>query len=282
MGGVRRLKDRQYAAERAYVPEHMTDYVRAVSGAEAYISGTFIFYVQDGYLAFIGYPLEGVFQPELAQRALDRAIGEIKPSVVSVIAPQNMEVRGDFEEGGSDDYFRLPAQETSRPSKVMNVIRRADRELSIRVTRRWTDAHQNLLASFLGSHSLDEATQSIYVRVPDYVALSPKATIVNALNREGSLVAFDVAEFGARQYAFYMFNFRSAEDQVPGVSDLLLHAIMGFASEQGKKYVNLGLGVNAGVRFFKAKWGAERFLRHKYGRWRTGRSVVIQDLFSKL
>jgi hypothetical protein len=34
------------------------------------------------------------------------------------------------------------------------------------------------------------------------------------------------------------------------------------AQAEGKRYVNLGLGVNAGITFFKTKWGAAPFLKY--------------------
>jgi hypothetical protein len=40
------------------------------------------------------------------------------------------------------------------------------------------------------------------------------------------------------------------------------------AQSEGKQAINLGLGVSAGIRRFKEKWGGEAFLEH--------RSVIIQ------
>ena len=34
------------------------------------------------------------------------------------------------------------------------------------------------------------------------------------------------------------------------------------AHRAGKRYLNLGLGINSGVTFFKTKWGGVPFLRH--------------------
>ena len=72
-----------------------------------------------------------------------------------------------------------------------------------------------------------------------------------------------MADFGAGEYAFYLFNFRSPEAAIPGTSDLLLHALIREAQERGKRYLNLGLGINKGVAFFKEKWGARPFLPHQ-------------------
>ena len=77
--------------------------------------------------------------------------------------------------------------------------------------------------------------------------------------RMRELVAFDVAEFGAKYYAIYMFNFSSKDRYIPGASDLLLSGVINQAITEQKKYINLGLGISPGVTFFKKKWGGTPF-----------------------
>jgi hypothetical protein len=69
-------------------------------------------------------------------------------------------------------------------------------------------------------------------------------------------------DLGAADYAFYLFNFRSGKINVPGASDLLFHEMVNLAQTEGKKALNLGLGINAGVRRFKEKWGGTPFLNY--------------------
>ena len=69
-------------------------------------------------------------------------------------------------------------------------------------------------------------------------------------------------DLGAADYAFYLFNFRSGKLNVPGASDLLIHEMVRLAQLKGKKAVNLGLGINSGVRRFKEKWGGTPFLEY--------------------
>ena len=47
---------------------------------------------------------------------------------------------------------------------------------------------------------------------------------------------------------------------VPGASDLLLRELVKVAHAARKKAVNLGLGINDGIRRFKEKWGGVPFL----------------------
>ncbi len=96
--------------------------------------------------------------------------------------------------------------------------------------------------------------------------------ILEARDAAGRLVAFDVVTFGG-EYAFYLFNFRARDCYVPGASDLLLARLIGLAQEAGKRYLNLGLGINPGVRGFKEKWGAVPFLPHVACTWERPRAA---------
>jgi hypothetical protein len=124
--------------------------------------------------------------------------------------------------------------------------------------------HRQLVKEFLNSHPVDEAMQSIFRQVPQYVSSVPTAWIFEARNEVEELVAFDIAEFGATYYAMYMFNFISTESHTPGASDLLLSEILNHARTEQKRYINLGLGINPGVTFFKTKWGGVPFFPYRF------------------
>ena len=55
-------------------------------------------------------------------------------------------------------------------------------------------------------------------------------------------------------------DIRSIKINVPGASDLLFEEMVKLSQSQGKKAINLGLGVHAGIRRFKEKWGGVPFL----------------------
>jgi len=80
--------------------------------------------------------------------------------------------------------------------------------------------------------------------------------------KEDVLVAFTIVDMGSANYAFYLFNFRSVEENIPGVSDLLFHEMVSLAQAELKGALNLGLGIHPGVRRFKEKWGGVPFLTH--------------------
>lgn len=248
-----------YIQAHAYVPEHLPAYVTAITGAEPFLTGDWVVYAGEDRLVFVGYPLQEPFSTDRLARAVDEAIDRFRPSVVSVMAPAVPSSLAGGKQLPVDNYYRLDLAGLSIPQKVRNMLARAGREVSVIQGEKAGPEHRRLIKDFLHHHPLDENSRFIFSRIPEYVT-APTAQIFEARNRHGELVAFDVAEFGAQQYAFYMFNFRAYSRYVPGASDLLLHAIIRQAAAKGKRYLNLGLGINAGVTFFKTKWGGKPFL----------------------
>ena len=129
---------------------------------------------------------------------------------------------------------------------------------------------------------MDEATRFIFERIGDYLSSSVTTWVFDARNKRNELVAFDVAEFKPRSYSFYMFNFSSDTRYVPGVSDLLLSEVIQQAKTEGKKYINLGLGINPGVTFFKEKWGGVAFLPYASCLYHPSRRESLETLLQKL
>jgi hypothetical protein len=54
------------------------------------------------------------------------------------------------------------------------------------------------------------------------------------------------------------------------------------SKEEGKKYVNLGLGINRGVTFFKKKWGGVAFLSYASCLYDAPRREDLETLLQKL
>jgi len=174
----------------------------------------------------------------------------------------------------------LPA--LSIPQKLRNMLERGGRELSVGKGRDFDEEHRKIVDGFLIGHPLDEANRIIFERIGEYLAASTTAWVFDARDRRGELVAFDVAEFRPKDYALYMFNFRSKALHVPGASDLLLYEVIQQAKTEGKKFANLGLGINAGVSFFKKKWGGRVFLSHAVCFYSPSKKEDLETLLRKL
>ncbi|HNS77224.1 MAG TPA: phosphatidylglycerol lysyltransferase domain-containing protein [Syntrophorhabdus sp.] len=268
--------------DHACVPEHIVDYVVSMSEAEPYLIQHYLCYKKDGVLIFIGYPLGIAFNQKQMETSLNMALKAIKPRIVSVIAPTTVTMNGRVIQQNSDSYYRLDLENLVIPSKVRNMIRRASPEISVEHNDQWHEEHEDLVAEFLATHKISAESQRIFIKISEYVSSSKSVTILNARNNEGLLIAFDVADYGSRNYASYMFNFASRKHHVPGVSDLLLSEIIESARRKGKRYINLGLAINNGVMFFKQKWGGAPFLNHEFMLYEISRAGIIESLLSRL
>lgn len=273
--------ERDYIAEHAYVPEHVPEYVAAVCPGEPFLVADYLCYRSGATLVFVGYPLAAPLDERALSDALSQAISRLRPEAVALTAPSVSALGGRCRGNETDRYYRLDLSVARASRNVEGMIRRAFRELAVQRTRRVGDEHRRLITEFMRSRPLSEEVRHIFDRIPAYVASAPGAAVFDARNRSGELVAFDVAEFGARRYAFYLFNFVSRERYVPGAADLLLNELVRSARAEGKRYVNFGLGLTEGLVRFKRKWGAEPFLDYTCCRYRVRRPTLLEALLRK-
>lgn len=272
----------EYIELHAYLPEHIPQYVIPISQAEPHLIGEFLIYVKKGLLIFVGYPLNIPFEEKRLEATIEDAIGRFKPESVSLIAPAIPSSLKMGPNPPSDHYYRLDLSTIFISQKLRNMLRRAGRELCVRKSPGFDREHRQIVEGFLKNRPLDEATRFIFQRIDAYLSSSRTASIFEARTRDGDLVAFDVAEFMPRNHAVYMFNFRSQTRYIPGASDLLLFTVIQQAIADGKRYVNLGLGINPGVMFFKAKWGGVAFLPHAFGLYHPPRKGLLEMLLQRL
>lgn len=268
--------------DHAYVPEHLVEYVVSVSGAEPYLFQHYLCYKKDETLIFIGYPLEVTFDEKQMEASLDAASKAMKPHSISLITPTIAPRSARIIQQHSDSYYRLDLDNLVVPPKVFTMVRRASHEVSMEHNTKWKDEHKAIVDEFLATHQISEESRRIFTRIPEYIVSSRSVHLLNALDHEGRLIAFDVADYGSRDYAFYMFNFASRKHYIPGTSDLLLSEIIALARKKGKKFINLGLAINKGVAFFKQKWGGLPFLNHEFMLYETSRTAIMDALLGRL
>jgi len=271
-----------YIEDHAYVPEHLPQYVTAISQTEPFLFGDFLAYARKGLLIFVGYPLKKPFEEKRMRSALEEATNRFNPERVSLIAPSIPFSLNHCVRPPSDHYYRLDLPSLSISQKLRNMLNRASRELSLEKDRSFGEEHKKVVDHFLNTHSVDEATQSIFKEIGDYISSSRTAWIFNARNKRKELVAFDIAEFRPNDYSIYMFNFSSNALYVPGASDFLLSEVIKQAKAERKKYINLGLGINPGVTFFKKKWGGTAFLPYASCLYHPSRKENLEALLQKL
>jgi hypothetical protein len=276
------VSQQDYIEDHAYVPEHIPHYVIAISQTEPFLFGDYLAYAKKDRLIFVGYSLSELFDDKRMRNALEKAIKRFKPESVSLTAPSIPSSLNDRPHPPSDHYYRLDLSSLSISQKLRNMLKRAGGELSVEKNKNFDEKHRQMVEEFLKAHPVDGATRSIFQRIDKYLSSSKTAWIFDARNERNELVAFDVAEFRPRSYSFYMFNFTSDTLYVPGASDLLLSEVIQQAKTEGKKYMNLGLGINSGVTFFKKKWGGAVFLPYAFCLFRSSKKESLETLLQKL
>jgi hypothetical protein len=251
-------EERRWIYQHAYLPEHLPDYVAAISGAKPYLHGSYLCFFRGHHLIFIGYPL-GTGPEEIA-RAYDGACERFQPSTAAVIAPRIWFSENAASRQPVDRYYRLDLPLGRADSNLTYMVRRAEKEVRVKVGK-FGREHRKLVDEFLNHQRFSPEQANIYKRIRHYLKRSRTARMLEA-RKADRLIAFTIVDLGSVEYAFYMFSVRSGKDSVPGTSDLLFHEMALLAQVEGKTAINLGLGIHAGIRRFKEKWGGVPFLVH--------------------
>ena len=240
----------------AYVPEHLPDYVEAISGAEPHLIDNHLCFIRRNHLLFIGYCLGTDIQNSAS--AYSAACNRFQPSTAAIIAPELWETGEAFEKQETDSYYRLDLPLTDVSPGVAYMVRRAEKDL-VCDNGEFGREHKKLIKGFVSGHTLSGRQKYIFKHIHQYLKRSKTARLLE-VRKKGRLAAFTIVDLGSADSAFYLFNFRSSKVDVPGASDLLFREMVNLAQAEGKKAINLGLGINSGIRRFKAKWGGVPFL----------------------
>ncbi|WP_051822161.1 hypothetical protein [Desulfonatronum thiodismutans] len=271
-----------HVAANAVVPEQLVCYVRAVAGSTPRLFDACLGYETPDDLVLIGYPLHDPPQSLLDQEALSRSVdlalesstapkitvlAATRPQQAPAVEPEETPLNNpsDHPSGQTQDaYLTLPIPAPAPGQKLRNLLRRAGREVTLDQSRILDQEHLALIDRYLEYRDLEPGTRHIFRNIPAYVQACPGALVISAwLNKtddSSHLAGFVVGDFTSLSTAFYMFAFRNPDLAPPGTADLLLHALLQEGQKRGQIRMNLGLGINPAIRYFKQKWGAEVFL----------------------
>lgn len=255
------------AAAGAVVPEQVPAYVCAVAGSTPRMIGACVGYEAAGHLVLVGYPLHDPRDQNAMGAAVDDALKLPGSARITVIGPTRPAQAPAAGPDRKDHYLSLPVPPPPPRQKLRNLLRRSGRDLTVECGRQCTPEHMALVQRYLRERELAAGTRHIFEQLPRYIEASAGSLIVSARRADRRLAAFAVGEFSSRHTAMYMFCFRSHELAPPGSADLLLAELLTQARQRGQTRMNLGLAVNAGIGFFKRKWGAEHYLPYVEVSW---------------
>jgi hypothetical protein len=262
--------EEQYLLDKAYVPEHVVGLMTAISGGEPFLVDHHLLLTGDNWLIVIGYPLDGDRSPESLEGFLEGVAARFGKPHLLVIAPELPRALCEqAREHESDYYYRLDTATFEPQGRLRREVEKARNALTVELTDQFTGEHRRIITEFLKREKPGVRIAELYLGMERYAGKSPTSLILNARNREGLLAAFFVVETAAKRFASYVVGCHSKKGYVPHASDLLFVEMVALARNRGKEFIHLGLGVNAGIRRFKEKWGGVPSLSYEFCEWRT-------------
>ena len=279
-------EEEAHVLSKAYVPEHIVNLMVPISKGEPILKEDHLGFVKDNWLIFVGYPLDGSFSLERCERILKQAVEIFRPEYLWFIGPEiPASLLDACKERETDQYYRLDLDQTKLKPSLQRMAEKAFKEITVERSHSISKEHEALIDELLKREKLPPRVRELYRAMPDYVTHSSSACVLNARNKKGKLCAFFIVELGAKNFSTYVLGSHSKKHYVPHASDLLFLEMIKLTLEHGKNTINLGLGVNEGIRRFKEKWGGIPFLSYEfceryYGYTRT--VSLIKSLEGKL
>lgn len=270
------LEEEAYALARAYVPEHIVSLMALISKGNPFLIEDHLVFVKDNWLILVGYPLDGNFSQERCERILKQASESFQPEVLWFIGPEApSSLLDSCKERQTDQYYALNIEKTRLRPSLLKTAEKASEKLTIERGRAISRDHQALTSELLARVTLPDRVRELYLAMPEYVGRSSSAWTIDARDVKGKLCAFSVIEMGAENFSAYILGAHSKKIDAPHASDRLFLEMIHMTREQGKTTMNLGLGVNEGIRRFKKKWGGKPFLKYEFCEFRFGAAKKV-------
>lgn len=278
--------EEEYLLTKAYVPEQIVSLMSLISKGEPFLIDDYLVFSKDNWSIFIGYPLENQFSTDRREEVLKKILAFHKPEYLWFIGPEIPPSLSKLAtERETDRYYTLDIERVKPKASLLRMAETASMELEIEKGHSFSKEHEALVAEFLKREKLPPRLRELYLAMPGYVPRSKSSCVLSVLDAKGRLSAFYVVDLAAKGFATYLLGCYSKRNYVPHASDLLFREMIRLAREAGKGTINLGLGVNDGIRRFKEKWGGVPSLNYEFCEVRYGYSrtaSLIRDLAERL
>ncbi len=250
---------------QATVPEHSVAFMQATSTGEPFLVGPYLFIAAEDWLLAVGYPLENAYSPRGFEQALAEALHRTHARdcwAVCPLLPERLRAHCH----GRDRYYVLPG-EAVIPGRLQSLTARASESLTLDEDITFTPAHRRLWAEFMGRVPLPPNVRELFARTEAALQSAPGLSLLNAWNPDGELAACLLLDSAPHRFISYLIGAHSRLHYTPYASDVLFREMIGISRRRGKEFVHLGLGVNEGIRRFKAKWGGIPALPYEMAQW---------------
>jgi len=269
----------EYILSRAYVPEHLVGLMGPVSKGEPFLAEDHLGFRRDNWVILVGYPLDGIFLRERCERVVKESLDQFRPEYLWFAGPEiPASLLKTCRERESDQYYRLDLEQPEGKEALKRKAEKAGQELTVERGHGFTADHEKLTGELFKREKLPPRIRELYRAMPEYIRQSSQAWVLDARDKKGRLSAFYVVDSTARDFSTYVLGSHSKKNYVPHASDLLFLEMIRLTREQGKKTIQLGLGVNDGIRRFKEKWGGVPFLNYEFCECYYGATTTVSLL----
>jgi hypothetical protein len=257
--------EEEYILSRAYISEHIVSLMALISKGDPFLVEDHLVLAKEPWLIFVGYPLEKTFSAERTEKIIHQSLETFRPEILWFIGPEiPASLLNTCEERETDQYYRLDLEKVKVKTSLQRAVDKASQELTTERGHSVSKEHEALIGELLKREKLPPRVRELYRAMPDYVSNSSTACVLNARDKKGKLCAFYVIELAAKHFSTYVLGTHSKKHYVPHASDLLFLEMIKLSREHTKNTIDLGLGVNQGIRRFKEKWGGVPFLPYEF------------------
>ena len=274
-------EQKRYILTRACIPEHTVGLITYLSGGEPFLIDDFFVCRTKEWVILIGYPLEHEFDAAGFERVVEKIKKQFDPETLSLIAPElSSSIADHCLESDSDHYYTLEVKKPVIRSVVRRNIKRARETLRVERASNMGEPHRVLMDEFILRVYPPARVENMMSKLPGFLDDNHSALVLNARDNRNHLSAFYVIDLAGADFSNYIIGCYTRKKYVLGASDLLLDELIQLSAEFKKRYIHLGLGVNAGIRRFKIKWGAKPTRRYKMCALRLRKPSLIKTILS--
>lgn len=269
--------------QQASVPEHIVSLMTLISKGEPFLIEDHLELAKDNWLIFIGYPLGKTYRRETCERLVLQAVADFQPEYLWFVGPEippSLSVAAT--ERRTDLYYLYDCLTGQTKPSLLRLAERVAAEVTVQRGRVVTREHEELITEQLERSKPEKRVKVLYRSLADYIGHSPSAWLLDARDRAGRLCAFSVLDLAAARFSAYILGAHSRRRYVPHASDLLFREMISMSLQAGKESINLGLGVNDGIRRFKEKWGGRKWLPYEFCECRYQRRRKVSLLSALL
>ncbi|MEN2994496.1 MAG: hypothetical protein ABDH19_04000 [Thermodesulfovibrio sp.] len=257
--------EEEYILSLAYIPEQIPKLMSFLSGGKpVLLNKKYLYFKGKDWIIFIGYPLDKNSDIMELEGNIREVLERFKPETLWLITNETLiSLRQNFIKTEDDYYYQLDLKNFDVNKRLIKVIEKVSDKLKVLIEKDYTKQHKELTAQFLKNRELSENVRKLYLTLPEYVKKSKTTYFLSSYTKDGQLTAYYIINMEAKKFSAYLLGCRSETNYISYSSDLLMYELIKISQKEGKDYINLGIGVNEGIKRFKQKWGGVPFLRYQ-------------------